>query len=119
MKSKHPRKQRKALYNIPLHRRKTLVVALLDEKLRSKNKKRSLPIRKGDTVQLMWGDFKGHKGKVVKVNLKRGRIFVEGITVQKADGSEKFYPVHSSNVKIVKLMKKDEKRNASIKRSSP
>ncbi len=119
MKSKQPRKQRKALYNTPLHRRKGLVSALLDEKLRSKNNRRSLPIRKGDTVQLMRGDFKGHKGKVVKVNLKKGKVFVDGVTVQKADGSDKFYPVDPSKVKIVKLVKKDEKREESIKRSRP
>jgi|TARA_B100001964_G_scaffold244189_1_gene324668 large subunit ribosomal protein L24 len=118
MISKKPGKQRKAHYNSPLHTRNTLVAAMIDKKLRTKIKKRSIPVRKGDTVQMMRGDFKGHKGKVARVNLKRGRIFVEGITVQKADGSDILYPVHSSNVRIVKLQKKDKKRQISLERLS-
>lgn len=118
MNSKQPGKQRKALYNAPLHKRQGLLSALLDEKLRAANKRRSLPVRKGDTVQLMRGDYRGHRGKVVKVKLKGGKLFIEGVTVQKADGSERFYPVHPSNVKIVKLEEKDEKRKKAIKRST-
>jgi large subunit ribosomal protein L24 len=109
MKSKQPGKQRKARYKSPLHKRQKLVSALLDEKLRVKKKRRSMGLRKGDTVVVMRGDFKGHKGKVARVNLKRMKIFVEGVTVQKADGSDRFYPLDPSNVKIVKLAKREGK----------
>lgn len=107
MKSKQPGKQRKARYKSPLHRRQKLVSALLDGKLRAKHGRRSMGLRKGDTVVVMRGDFRGHKGKVARVSLKRMKVFVEGVTVQKADGSDRFYPLDPSNVKIVKLAKRD------------
>ncbi len=109
MESRQPGKQRKALYTSPLHKRQKMVSAPLSEKLRSKQKRRSMGLKKGDTVVVMRGDYKGHKGKVVKVSLKRRKIFVEGVTVQKADGSDRFYPVDPSNVRIVKLAKRTKK----------
>ncbi|MEE8168019.1 MAG: 50S ribosomal protein L24 [Candidatus Hydrothermarchaeales archaeon] len=108
--SKKPRKQRKALYNAPLHKRQKLISANLSEELREEYDRRSLGVRKGDTVELTRGDFKGHKGKVDRVDLKAGWIYVEGVSVQKADGSDRFYAVHPSNVMLVKLEMKDEKR---------
>lgn len=116
MKSKQPRKQRKALYNAPLHKRHKLVVATLSDKLREEYHRRSLSVRKGDTVRVMRGDFKGHEGKVEKVNLKKGRILIEGVTVSKADGTERFHPIHPSNVMIIKAQMKDEERKKIVER---
>jgi large subunit ribosomal protein L24 len=109
MSSKQPRKQRKNLYSAAMHRRQKLVGAALSDKLREEHKKRSLPVKKGDTVEVMRGDFRDHKGKVIKVDLKSGRISVEGVAVQKAGGSERFYPVHPSNVRIIKAEKRGKK----------
>jgi large subunit ribosomal protein L24 len=109
MESRQPRKQRKALYKSPLHKRQKIVSASLNKKLRAKQKRRSMGLKSGDTVVIMRGDYKGHKGKVAKVSLKRRKVFVEGVTVQKADGSDRFYPVDPSNVKIVKLAKRTKK----------
>ncbi len=36
-------------------------------------------IRKNDIVQVMTGDEKGKKGKVLSVDLRRGRVIVEGV----------------------------------------
>ena len=93
----------------PMHKRQKLVGAALSDKLREEYEKRSLPLRKGDTVEVMRGDFRGHKGKVIKINLKSGRISIEGVILQKADGSERFYPVHPSNVRIIKAEKRGKK----------
>ncbi len=106
MSSKQPRKQRKNLYSAAMHRRQKAVVAALSDKLREERKKRSLPVKKGDTVEVMRGDFREHKGKIIEVDLKSGRISIEGVTMQKADGSERFYPVHPSNVRIIKAEKR-------------
>ncbi len=78
--------------------------------------KRTLGVRKGDTVEVVRGDFRGHKGRVEKVDLRAAKLFVEGVTVPKADGSEKFYPLDPSNVTLVKLELKDEKREIKAKR---
>ncbi len=115
-KSKQPRKQRKFLYNAPLHKRQKLMAATLSKELRKKYGIRSLPIRKGDTVEVMRGDFKGTKGKVERVDLKRYRVYVQGVTIRKADGSERFYPLHPSNLRIIKLNLDDKWRKKIIER---
>lgn len=115
--SKQPEKQRKALYTTPLHKRQKLVAALLSKELRKEHNRRSLPVRKGDTVKVMRGDFKGHSGKVIEVNLESRRIKIEGVTVRKSDGSERFYPLPPSNVMLTKLELKDEQRSRILARS--
>jgi large subunit ribosomal protein L24 len=59
MKSKKPSKQRKAMYQAPLHRKHKLFSAHLSKELRKQWNKRSLPVRKGDEVKIMRGKFKG------------------------------------------------------------
>jgi len=114
--SKQPRKQRKFLYTAPLHLRGKIMSATLSPDLREKYGIRALPIREGDKVKIMRGDFKGKEGKVVEVDLKRYRIHVEGVTQKKVDGTEVFYPVHPSNVMIVDLNLEDERREKIINR---
>lgn len=116
--SKQPRKQRRALFNAPLHARQKLVGAPLSPELREKYGIRTLPVRKGDKVKIMRGDFKGHIGKVVKVDLKRVRIFIEGVTIKRSDGTPVFRPIHPSNVMIVELDLSDEWRKKIIERKA-
>ncbi|GBF09688.1 50S ribosomal protein L24P [Aeropyrum pernix] len=115
-RSRQPRKQRRALYRAPLHARQKLVSATLSPELREKYGVRSLPVRKGDKVRVMRGDFKGHEGKVVKVDLRGLRIYIDGVTVTKADGTPVFRPIHPSNVMIVELDLSDEYRKKMIER---
>ncbi|MEM4827756.1 MAG: 50S ribosomal protein L24, partial [Desulfurococcaceae archaeon] len=61
-------------------------------------------------VRVMRGDYTGHEGRVVKVDLKRVRIFVEGVQMKKADGTPVYYPIHPSKVMIVKLDLSDKYR---------
>ena len=114
--TKQPRKQRKFLHNAPLHLRSKIMAATLSEDLRSKYGIRSMPVRVGDRVRIMRGDFKGKEGKVAELDLRRYRIYVEGVTQKKTDGTEVFYPVHPSNVMIVELNLEDERREKILKR---
>ena len=116
LNTKQPRKQRKFLYNAPLHLRQKLVAAPLSRELREKYGVRNLPVREGDKVKVMRGDFKGKEGKVLEVDLKRYRIHVEGVTMTKTDGTEVFYPLHPSNVIIMELNLDDEERKKIIER---
>lgn len=95
---------------ITLHERNKLMSATLSRELREKYGTRNMPLRKGDNVEVMRGDFAKHKGRVEKVDLKRTRAFVEKATIKRGDGSEKFYPIHPSNLRIIKLDTGDEKR---------
>ncbi len=108
--SRQPRKQRKFVYNAPLHARQKLVSATLDKKLRKEFGKRSMGVRRGDEVLVMRGKYAGKIGKVVRVDLKKLRIYVENVKAKKPSGAEVDAALDASNVKIVKLNMEDKKR---------
>ena len=116
MVSKHPRKQRRFLYNAPLHTRRKFLSAHLAEELLVKYDRRSFPVAKGDTVKIMRGEFKGHVDKVAAVNLKKGRVEIEGITLTKADGKKVPKLIHPSDLMITKLNLTDPVRRARLER---
>lgn len=114
--SSKPSKHRKALYTMPLHLRHKLLTAPLSKELREKHRVKRLPVRVGDVVRVVRGGWTGHEGKVVRVNLKRSRILIEGVQVKKADGTPVYYPIHPSKVVIVKLNLDDPWRRGIIER---
>ncbi|MCX8196452.1 MAG: 50S ribosomal protein L24 [Acidilobaceae archaeon] len=116
--SSQPRKVRAALRLAPLHRRQKLVTAPLSPELREKLGVKRLPVRKGDKVRIVRGDFAGQEGAVVKVNLRRARIFVDGVTRKRLDGTPRFVPIHPSKVVIISLDLKDERRKEIIERKT-
>jgi len=105
---KNPRKQRKRLYNAPAHLRHRFMAAPLSQELISSKGVKALPVRKGDTVRVMRGDHKGFEGKVSRIDLKRYRIFIEGLTREKVDGTNIFVSVHPSKV-VIRNLKLDDK----------
>jgi large subunit ribosomal protein L24 len=111
-----PRKQRKELFNAPLHKKRKWISAHLEENLLLKYDKRAVPVVKGDTVLVMRGSFKGHEEKVVEVNVGKRNIEIEGITMPKADGTKIAKGIHSSNVKITKLNLTDKWRRKKLER---
>jgi len=116
MKSVKARKQRKELYNAPLHKKRKWISAHLKENLLLKYDKRAVPVVKGDTVKVMRGSFKGHEDKIAHVNVKKGYIEIEGIILTKADGKKIAKPVHASNVVIIKLNLTDKWRRKKLER---
>jgi len=109
-KSKKPRKQRKFLFTAPLHLRRKLMAAHLSKELFKKYKTRSLPVRRGDEVEVMRGEFKKRRGKISRVDLKKYKIYIEGIMRKRTDGTERQVPIHSSNLRIINLNLEDKKR---------
>ncbi|MEM4662584.1 MAG: 50S ribosomal protein L24 [Candidatus Diapherotrites archaeon] len=114
-KSKKPEKQRKEIAELPLHKRKKLVTAHLSKELREELKRRSLPVRKGDVVKIMRGSFKGKSGKVTKVDLRKGVVYIEKIVRKKANGTEIPVPIRASKLLITSLDRSDEKRFKRLK----
>jgi large subunit ribosomal protein L24 len=88
----------------------------LSPELREEYERRSLPVRKGDTVKVLRGDFKDHEGKVETVDLKNYRIMIEGVNVQKPDGNQVYHPVHPSNLMIMEMDLDDDERNEILER---
>ncbi|MGQ9721203.1 MAG: 50S ribosomal protein L24 [Candidatus Jordarchaeum sp.] len=118
MKSKKPRIQRKRLYTASKHRRRKMVSAALTPDLKAKYGIRSMPLRKEDEVVVITGSFSGLEGKVEKIDTQNYRIHVAGASVEKADGTTIFYPIHPSNVMIGKLKLDDKRRKEVIKRKT-
>jgi large subunit ribosomal protein L24 len=114
--SYQPRKQRKLLYNAPVHRLSKLMSAHLSPELREKYERRSFPVRVGDRAKILRGEFKGVEGKVTGVDRERQMIYVENVTMKKADGSGVPRPIHVSNVMITELNLDDEYRKKALVR---
>ena len=84
---------------------------------KAKRVRRQAPVRqrlhvtKGDTVQVISGEDKGKQGRVLQVNLKTGRITIEGVNVvkrhrratQTAEGGivEFAAPIHHSKAMLI------------------
>ncbi len=108
--SKKPKKQRKYVYNAPLHIKRKMLKAPLSKELKEKYGRNALVIRKGDKVKIMRGDFKGQVGEVIKVNTKALRVYVDVAKRKNLKGEEKHIPLHPSNLMILELNLEDNKR---------
>lgn len=115
--SKKRRKQIKYVENAPIHLRKKFLSSTLSKELRKKHGRRNIPIRKGDKVRVMRGQFKKTTGNVSKVNTKKLKVYVEGVDFVKKDGSKVQYPIHPSNLMITELNLEDRKRKKSLERT--
>lgn len=116
---KDPSKQRLRLYNAPAHLRHKLMSAHLAPDLVKSQGVKSLPVRKGDTVRIVRGDHEGFEGKISTVDLKNYRIFLEGLTREKVDGTVIFVAVHPSKVLVKNLNLNDRWRKSTIQRKKP
>jgi large subunit ribosomal protein L24 len=116
MKSIKPGKQRKNLFNAPLHKKRKWVAAHLEENLLLKYDRRSISVIEGDTVKVMRGSYKGHEDKVAHANVKKGYVEIEGLTTTKADGKKIAKPLHPSNLLITKLNLTDKWRRKKLER---
>ncbi len=108
MSSIQPRKQRLARYTAPYHRRHREMSAPVDKGLREKQLARgfmyprSMPVRKGDRVLIVRGEGRSKSAtRVAKVDRKARKIYVEGFTYFKSDGTELQRPIDPSNLVII------------------
>ncbi|MBK5113025.1 MAG: 50S ribosomal protein L24 [Candidatus Heimdallarchaeota archaeon] len=118
--TKQPSKKRKQLYTAPLHKKRKKLTAPLSDVLVEKEGVKHLVIRKGDTVRIRKGSFKGIEGEVSNVDYKNMRLTIEGVTFEKSDGSSQHFPVQACNCEIINLKNmKDKGRLAPIARRLP
>jgi len=121
MTSIQPRTQRKRAANAPLHVKRLLASSHLSAELHDKAKgrlPRALPVRKGDTVRVMRGGFRGREGKVVSVDRVDGTVVVEGITIEKVDEKKVARPLHASNLLIIRMDDTDAWRRRKLEEKS-
>lgn len=106
----NPGKQRKAVYEADLRLQGSNMSAHLSKELRTKYGTRSVPVRVGDTVTVMRGDYIGKSGNVNQVDRKRNKVYIQGLMRKKTDGKEAFLAFRPSNVMITTIDAKDKKR---------
>lgn len=123
MRSKQPRKQRRARYTAPYHRRHREMSAPIDRGLRERQLSRgflyprAIPVRKGDRVLIVRGEGRtGSASKVAKVDRKARKVYVEGFTYFKSDGTELQRPLDPSNLVIINPDWSDVRRRKLLNR---
>ena len=109
-KTKNTGKNRKRRFTADLHIKKNFVHACLSKDLRKQLKRRSLGLRKNDTVKIMVGKHKKKTAKVNKIDLKKERIYLQGLNLKKADGKEKLLGFEPSNLMIIEIGDNDALR---------
>ena len=113
--TKSSRKQRKRLHNAPLHIKQKLISVHLSKELMKKYSKRSISVRKGDSVKILRGKFSKKTGKITLLNLKKNYVNIENQLIKKKDGTEVPIKFNPSNLLVLELYKDDEKRFKHIK----
>jgi large subunit ribosomal protein L24 len=117
-RSTQPRKQRKVSFNAsPFDRHRQMSVALSRD-LRGRYKRRALPLRKGDTVRIISGSFKGREERVSKVDMRSLRVTLDNVTTKKVDQKLKPLPIRSSHLILTRLNLADPWRRKILKVSA-
>jgi large subunit ribosomal protein L24 len=75
-----------------------------------------MPLRRDDTVTITKGDRKLTEGRVLRVDSKRNRLYVEGVTRTRMDGSTTQIPIRPENVMITRLTLDDARRREILDR---
>ncbi len=115
-RSSKARVQRREQANAAVHVKRKMLSAHLSADLRKEFGVRSARVCKGDTVVVLRGneDIRGTEGKVISVDTGTGRVTIDGITINQADGTAVERPIHASNLVITKLNLEDSWRKEAL-----
>ncbi|MCK4399606.1 50S ribosomal protein L24 [Candidatus Bathyarchaeota archaeon] len=116
--AKKPSTVRRNMYNAPNHKKRRYLSAPLSPSLRAEYGTRSMPVVANDTVNITKGDRKLAEGKVLRVDTKDRKIYIEGVTRTRQDGSTVQIPIRTENVMITRLHLDDEWRRNMLERKS-
>ena len=89
----------------------------MSKDLMKKYSRRSFPLRKGDSIKVMTGNFRGKTGKIEEVDYKNIKVYIDTISFVKKDGTKSRVPLHPSNLLIQELALDDKKRRHAIERT--
>ncbi len=115
-KTKKPSKQRKMLYQAANHKRGKYMAAPLSSELKAQYRTNTVTVRRGDTVRIMRGDRRRLEGRVTRVDRRNYRIFIDGVSRDKADGTTIMIPIHPSKVMVTRLNLDDRWRRRVLER---
>jgi large subunit ribosomal protein L24 len=86
----------------------------VSDDLREKFKKKTLRPRKGDSVKIVRGGFKGIEGKISRIDGARGKVYVEGVNHEKIAGGTALAAIDASKVVITNLSFDDKLRKRKV-----
>ncbi len=108
--SKNPSKQRKYRDNAEYHHRDRFVSARLKDKLQDMIGTKTMPVREGDRVRIVRGDYYGTYGDIRRVDRENYKLYIDGVNRETVSGSEVTVPIDPSNVIITEMNLDDDKR---------
>ena len=110
-----PRRQRKALYTADTFERRIRMGVPLSRDLRSRFHRRSLPVRKGDTVRVLSGSFAGREERVARVDRRGYSVTLDNVTLKTADEKMKPLSLGVGHLVITRLNLSDPWRRRSMR----
>ena len=113
-----PSTARRNRYNAPNHVARKFISAPLSPSLRAEHGTRSMRVVVDDTVSITKGDRKLSEGRVLRVKVKEQKIYIEGVTRNRQDGSTVQIPIRAENVMITRLNLNDNRRKELLERKS-
>jgi ribosomal protein uL24 len=110
-----PRRQRRAMYTASTAERRRRMTVPLSRELRRRFRRRSVPVRKGDTVRVLAGSYVGREDRVAKVSRRDYSVTMENVTLKTAE--EKLTPLalRLSHLVITRLNLADPWRRRSLR----
>lgn len=114
--SRQVRKQRKYRAHAPLNEKRKMISSTLSDELRKKYQRRSFPLRKGDSVEIMRGEYAKKTGKVNNVKLDKMKVTIENVQETKKDGTKRDLSFDPSNLRIKEFNLDDKRRQEALER---
>jgi large subunit ribosomal protein L24 len=113
--STQPRRQRLARFNADLFERRRRMAVPLSRELRRRYGRRSLPVRKGDTVRILSGSYKGREERVAKVDRQWYSVTLDNVTTKTGDQKLKPLPIQLTHLVLTRLNLSDAWRRRVLK----
>jgi len=121
MKKQVPRKPstvRRKMCDAPNHIKRKILSAPLSPNLKAEHGTRNMTVIVDDTVSITKGDRKLTEGKVIRVDTNKSKLYIEGVTRNRIDGSTVQIPIRPENVMITRLNLSDQWRRKILERKS-
>lgn len=109
-----PRRQRRAVYEADTFERRRRMSVPLSRELRARFHRRSVAIRKGDTVRVMNGSYVGREERVARVDRRGYTVTLDNVTLKTGEEKLKPLPIRTNHLLLVRLNLADAWRRESM-----
>jgi large subunit ribosomal protein L24 len=114
-RSIQPRRQRKAIFTADHFERRRRMAVALSRELRARYGRRQLPPRKGDTVRILNGSYKGKEERVARVDRRSYSVTLDNVTTKTGEAKLKALPIRTSHLLLTRLNLADPWRRRILK----